>query len=263
MNPLQGQHPLGGAVPIDAGDAEVRIAAEIVGQLGGGRRLHPQVHFQAAGALENLHHLGRAQADQAGLGAQAEGGQPIEQVDVAAEGMLDAGAQHLDRHFLAGNRGGEMDLGDRGGGDGVDVEAGKKLGQRLFELGLDDRHRLFAGEGGQAVLQLGQILGDLLAHQIRAGGERLPELDEGRSQRCQGGGQPLALAALDALAGQQPAQQRKAGQALAQLLQKQRVMPGQRPQNDEQPAEIAGGSDHRRQPEWIAAMPPVRLRTRT
>ena len=51
------------------------------------------------------------------------------------------------------------------------------------------------GEGGQVVLQLGELLQPVAAHQVGTGGERLAHLDEAGPQIGEGGenapGQPL------------------------------------------------------------------------
>ncbi len=62
-----------------------------------------------------------------------------------------------------------MHLGDRGGGHGSILEIGEQIGDGLAEFGLDQRSRLPAREGREAVLQTRQIGGDLVAEQIGPG----------------------------------------------------------------------------------------------
>src|SRR3546814_3470092 len=78
-----------------------------------------------------------------------------------------------------------MHLGDRGRRDRDLLEAGVELCDRLVELFLDGSLRLGGRKGRQPVLQLRQIAGDVLPHQVGADGERLPELDEARAELLQ------------------------------------------------------------------------------
>ena len=64
----------------------------------------------------------RLQAAEARLGALDQLGHPVEEVEVAREGLLDARPQHLDRDVAAVGGDGEMHLRDRGGGDRHIVE---------------------------------------------------------------------------------------------------------------------------------------------
>ena len=67
--------------------------------------------------------LDRLQPAEARLGALDQFGDPVEEVEIALEGLLDARPQHLHRHVAAVGGHGEMHLGDRGGGDRHVVEA--------------------------------------------------------------------------------------------------------------------------------------------
>ncbi len=73
-------------------------------------------------------------------------------------------------------------LRDRGGGDRR-PELGVKLVDRRAERLLDRRARLALREGRQAILEGGQIAGELAADDVVAGGEELAELDVGRPER--------------------------------------------------------------------------------
>jgi hypothetical protein len=84
-----------------------------------------------------------------------------------------------------------MDLGDRGGGHRLVVEAFEQFLDRAAELFLDDPARLAAGKGRQAVLKLRQIGGDRFPDQIGPGRQDLPQLDEAGSQFAQRRRQPL------------------------------------------------------------------------
>ena len=187
----------GGAVPVDRRRAIAGIVGEVLAQLLGGGGLHAQVHLDPHDVGEGAHRIDRLQAAVARLGALDQLGHPVEEVEVALEGQLDGRPQHLDRDLAAVGGDGEMDLGDRGGGDRRVVEAGEQRVDRLAELGLDGAPRLGAGEGRQVVLQLRQVGGDLFAQKIGAGRQRLAELDEGRAHLLQRRRQPLARPARD------------------------------------------------------------------
>ena len=112
-------------------------------------------------------------------------GGEVEGVDVAQEGALDAGAQHLDRDHLAGlAQRGAVDLGERGGGDRR-LEVGEDRVDRLAELALDRGARLRHREGRQLVLQHGELGRELRADHVGPGGEELAELDVGGAERGQ------------------------------------------------------------------------------
>jgi hypothetical protein len=75
-----------------------------------------------------------------------------------------------------------MHLGDRCRCHREVGEGGEEGGERPVELDLDQGARLRCRERCQAILQLRQIFGDLLAQEIGAGRQQLPELDKARSQ---------------------------------------------------------------------------------
>ena len=127
---LERQHAPRRAVPVDGGRAIVGIVGEVLVQLLGRRRLHAQIHLDPHHLGEGVDQLDGLQPAKARLGALDQLGHPVEEVEVALEGLLDAGPQHLDRDVAAVGGDGEMHLGDRGGGDRHVVEAGEQLGRR-------------------------------------------------------------------------------------------------------------------------------------
>ena len=190
---LQRQHALAGAPPVDARHAEIGIAGEILGELGGGGGFEPQIHLDAHRLGEGAHDLDRLQAAQARLGALDEAGEPEEEVDVAREGGGDAGAQDLDRDLLAVGGDGEMDLGDRGGGDRHVLEGGEEALRSARPNSASTMARAASpGKRRQTILQLRQVGGDLLAEEIGAGRQELAELDEAGAERVQRRGEALA-----------------------------------------------------------------------
>jgi hypothetical protein len=241
----------------------------------GGGRFHAQVHLDSHRLLEDADHLHRLEAAQPGLRAFGQGGQGIEQLEVAGKGALDPGAQHLDRDVLArlavlrrGDR--EVHLGDRGRRDRRVVEAGEERLDRAAEFRLDGAARLRAGKGRQAVLQFGKVSGQLLAQQIGPGREELAELDETRPQLGQRPGQLLARPALGLGARNQAGQpdhtrrdagllQGRQGVVACQAARDRQQAPDQA-QRAQQARDRSGALHQRRQAECRAATPPVRLR---
>ncbi len=139
-----------------------------------------------------------------------------------------------------------MDLRDRGRGHRLVLERGEQLGQRPLQLGLDQRLGLGRGEGGQPILQLGQVVGDCVAQEIAAHGQRLAELDEGRAQLLQRPSQPLARPALGAAIGHafgHPAHGRGHRQ---QIHREQGVVPGEAARGRDHPRAIAEFAEHQR-----------------
>ena len=244
-----GQHPARGALPIDGRGAVTGVFGEVVGQLRGGRRLHAQVHLDAHRLLEQAHGGDRLEAAQARLRALDQPGQPVEQLQVALEGALDAGPQDLDRRFLRrlsvlgrGHR--QVHLGDRGGRDRRVVEALEQLVERTAQLGLDGGAGLVARERRQPVLELGEIGGQLLAQQIRAGREELAQLDEARPHVGERARQLLPGPALGAAPEHQPRQPGYSGDDPQFVERAEHVVPGQRAGDERQAPKRAEGAQH-------------------
>ena len=131
VDPLQRQHPLGGSIPVDGGGAIARIVDEVQAQLLGRGGLHAQVHLDPHHVGEGAHRIDRLQPAKARLGALDQLGHPVEEVEIALEGLFDTGPQHLHRNVAAVGGDGEMHLGDRGGGDGLVLETREQRVDRL------------------------------------------------------------------------------------------------------------------------------------
>ena len=167
-----------------------------------------------------------------------------------------------------------MDLGDRCGRDRGFVERREQRLERTGELGLDQRSRLASREWRQPILQARQIEGDLLAEEIGSGRQKLAKLDKARAQLPECRGEPLTGARRsDGTAAREGAAQPQQGSSGRDGVQrKERVVPRQGHTDPDQPGEVAGtpqqpelevGARQRRQAEWSAATPPVRLRNLT
>ena len=116
-------------------------------------------------------------------------------VEVAAELLLDAGAQDLDGDLAPAPVGVDdgrlVHLRDRGGGDGG-AELGKMILQLAAERFLDGAARLGHGERRQVVLQQRQIAGELRADDVGARRQELAELDVAGAETGEGGGEARA-----------------------------------------------------------------------
>src|SRR5208283_1341851 len=143
----------------------------------------------------------------------------------------------------------------------------------------DQRPRLAAREGRQAVLQARQVGGDRLAEKIGPGRQQLSELDEARAHFGERRGQPLARARLGRIgtASEQAGDAQQRGSSGNRIQREQRVVPREGQANSDKANEVAGaaqkperrltrkpvGKLQRRQAEWSAATPPVRVRNLT
>ena len=282
--PLQRQHALADPVPDDGGGRHIAVLGHDLGQLRGGGRLQPHVQLQRQGAGDDLDKGLRLQPPGGfdellhQLGAQTHG------IQTARHAALDAGTQHLDRHLATVGEVSRVSLGQRGGGDrGAQIaeQALDRAAQRAFDLGAG----LVQREGRQLVLQSAQILGELDAEDVGAGGQNLTQLDghgaevfkrlpdalagptsavlaagrhlhQPRERPRPGGQQGIDLARDQGVVTRQnpaPADQAQAGaQRVADGFRARRGRRGL----DGQPAQIA-------HPWWMAAIPPDRLVTLT
>ncbi|MCY1205597.1 hypothetical protein D9M72_171490 [compost metagenome] len=176
------QHLGAAPVPVDLGHVEQRRAVEVAAQLAGVGRLAQQVELVVDGLLVVVHHFYRAQAAGVGGHALGQAGEEEQPGEVLADDRPQVGADHLHHHFLAAFQLGSVDLGHRGRGQRLDVEAGEHLADPGAQLFLDTRDGLLRGERRYLVLQAGQFIGDIGRHQVAASGEQLAELDEDRAE---------------------------------------------------------------------------------
>ena len=196
VDPFERQHAARGAPPIDARHAEAArtrrggIAGDVVGHLGDGGGLQPHVHLDLDGPRQGLDDghgpqppRGRMQALDLAGGEEVAG-------KIAAEALLDAGAQDLHRHLAANavvDDDGLVHLGDRGGG-----HRRTELGEMILEPATErllDRLACFPHrEGRQLVLQVSEVAGQLRPDQVVAGGKELAELDVAGPQAGQRAG---------------------------------------------------------------------------
>ena len=159
---LHDHHVAVGQRPVHLGDVEQLAALEGAAQLRGVGRLAQQVELVEEDPFRLGHHLDRAQAACILPVALGQLGDQLEQADVVADGALDARAQHLDHHLAAVLELRGVHLGDRRRGQRGLVETAEQLGNRPAEGFLDRGARHRAGEWRHAVLQLGQLGGDVV-----------------------------------------------------------------------------------------------------
>ena len=191
LHPFEGEHAAAGAPPVHGRHQEAGIFGEVLAQLRGGGRLEAEVHLDHHALGEGMYHLDRAEPPPGGQRPLGERGQPVEELEIALEGALDAWPENLDRDRLARRGDREMHLRDGRRGDGLVGKLPKEGVQRDAELGFDDGPRRARVEGRQTVLQVRERGSGLLAHQVRAGGKRLAELDEARAEHLERTGEPL------------------------------------------------------------------------
>ena len=92
VDPLQGQHALGGAVPVDGRRAIARIVGEVLAQLlAAAASMRRSISTRTTSAKARTE-FDRLQPAEARLGALDQLGDPVEEIEVALEGELDARA---------------------------------------------------------------------------------------------------------------------------------------------------------------------------
>ncbi len=102
---------------------------------------------------------------------------------------VDVGALHLDDDVLARAQPGTVHLGDRGGGDGSDIEGLEHLAERSPEIGLDGRPDDVERLRRHLVAAALELVDELGWEQALTRRDDLAELDERRSERLGGAAQ--------------------------------------------------------------------------
>ena len=165
VDPFQRQHALasvrrqstsGTRKPPSPGAA---VAGDVVGHLGDGGGLEAHVHLDLDGVRQRVDHGDGPQPPRRRMEAlDLAGGEEVA-VEVAAEALLDAGAQDLHRHVAAHavvDHDGLVHLGD-GGGRHRRPELGEVVLQPAAERLLDGLARFPHRERRQPVLQVAQV----------------------------------------------------------------------------------------------------------
>jgi hypothetical protein len=186
VDPRERQHAARGALPVDRGHAEVRIALYVVAHLGDRGGLEPQIHLDRDRACECVDDLDHAQPPRLGRMPLGAARREIERVEIGLEAPLDAGPQDLDGHGLPVGLG-AMHLRDGGSGN-RGTERCVNFFQRLAERGGDLRLGLPLRERRHPVLQAFQIARERRADDVGARRQELTELDVSRPEPRQRGG---------------------------------------------------------------------------
>jgi hypothetical protein len=176
-HPLHHDHALRAELPVHLGHGEQRRAGEVAPQLARVRRLAHQIELLVQVAGELRHHFARLQPLALGAALDQAGG-GLKQRQVLGDRLFDARPQHLDRDLAAVLEGGEMYLRDRGARVGLALEGREHLADADTEAALDLAGGKLGGERRHAVLQLGELVGDVERQQVAPRREDLPELDE-------------------------------------------------------------------------------------
>ena len=244
LDPLQREHAAAGAPPVHRRHQEAGVLGEVLAQLGSRRGLEAEVHLHHHTLGEGADHLDRPQPAPGGQGPLGEFRHPVEELEIALQGALDAGPQDLDRDRLARGGDREMHLRDGGGGDGLVVEFAKERLKGCAELGFDDGARGLRVEGRQTVLKRGEGGRGFLAHQVRPGAERLAELDEARPQHLERAGEALPRRAQPPLARRHAGEEGDRRHQPVVAQQEERVPAPQGPGDTQQPPDISERPPH-------------------
>ncbi len=145
------------------------------------RGFEAEVRFELHRARQRVDDLDQSQPAPFRRIALGHARDEIHVAQIARELAFDAGAQHLDgdlARLAVIKCVGDMHLRDRRGRDGL-AEREKDILDLASQRFLDDRHGLRAAKGRHAILQRGERVGDLSAHDVGTRREKLPELHVG------------------------------------------------------------------------------------
>ena len=187
-----------GVVKIDFGDVEQGAVGEIATQGGGVGRLAHHVQFIVHGLVEFGDDFARTQAAAIGKIRFDQPGHGVEQCHIVRDGLVDAGAHEFHGDIapgeFAGSQCGEMHLRHRRARHRRHVKSGKDAPPSAFaRIGSRQQGLNFCGRKWRhAILQTGQLVGNVLRHQVRARGEQLAEFYEQRPQLLACGPQSCA-----------------------------------------------------------------------
>ncbi len=117
----------------------------------------------------------------------------VHHLEIARDDLFHPGAQHLDDHIGTVFQRRPVHLRDRGRRERLRFESREGFGDGSAERLLDDGARGLVVERRHAVLEFGELDGDIGREQVATRGERLPELDEDGAELLER--QPQALSA--------------------------------------------------------------------
>ena len=181
-----GQHAFGGLLPVHLGDVN-----RLVVQKGTGHPFHAGgfqgiVHLLFDGSGKLFDDLDRAVVGDLFDVALGQGSQMEHDLQIHLHQLADPRPLNLDGHILTVFESGAVNLPDGCRGQGFRIQLVEKVVGRPAGFFIDDSADVSKGEGGNLVLQLGQLADEIHGHQVRAGREDLAHLDVGGSQLFNG-----------------------------------------------------------------------------
>src|SRR5262249_11240896 len=182
LEQLERKHPLPRIRPVDPRDLDLGIAREVAAEDLGVARLGPVVELRADRPRELVDDLFRVDEVERAYPLLGKTGGLVEQRDVRLDLARRVRPLHLDRNALAVGQQRVVDLADRGSGCRSLVELEEGLLDRQAELFADDSLDLSERNWPDVVLELLQLDDDVGWDDVRARGEELAELDEGRAE---------------------------------------------------------------------------------
>ena len=197
LHALHHNHVLGAKIPIHFRNQYQRVAGCVAAQLGGIARFAHQVQLVVQVFVEFFHHLAGFEAARVSSAHALDPAcHPAHEAGVFFHHRQQIGAQHFDGHFaanaLAINQRRKVHLRDRGAGHRLAIELHEQTIQRFAKGALDGGNSHLSRKRRHAVLQLGQLGGDVGRQQVAPGGKHLAELDEKRAEFFERHAQPLA-----------------------------------------------------------------------
>ena len=192
VDPLGGEHMFGGEEPLNAGHGHLALVGKEVGEPFGVVGLKPVVDLLEQGGAEFIDDVPESETEVQG---QQRGRQHRQQPDdhqIPPQDPGQVGALHLHRNPVPIAELGLVDLPQAGGGHGEIGELLEQLVGRSPQFPLDRRQGNGVGEGRQVVLELGELVQPIAAHQVWPGGEGLAHLDEAGAQGSEGMENPAA-----------------------------------------------------------------------
>ncbi len=182
VDELECEHARACVAPVDARDANARVAGEVVAEAVGVARLAAVVELLADVARELVDDPARVDEVEPAQPVLGEARGLVQQRDVGLDLGGRVGALHLDRDAAAVREDRAVHLADRSGRDGHPVELEEEPLDRQPQLLLDHRLGLLVRERRHVVLQAAELRDDVRREDVRAGGEQLPELHERRPE---------------------------------------------------------------------------------
>ena len=182
LDELERQHPRARVAPVDARDADVRVAGEVALERLGVACLEPVVELLAdrAGELvDELAHVDEVERPDPLLG-DSRG--LVEEPEVGLDLLRRARALHLDGDAVAVREHRAVDLADRRRRDRLAVELEEEALDRLTEVLADDALDLLVRERAHVVLEPAELGDDVRRQDVGPHREELAELDERRAE---------------------------------------------------------------------------------